>query len=141
MATMVEVRSWEAYCSAVDELRQEYKNVPVLFRGQANSSWGLRTTIERYSRSCWTIRKYCRLVVESVRDVGSLDDYAGNMPSLSDIDRELSESMNEVLVHVPASISFYWTYLRHYGFPSPVLDWTVSPYIAAFFAFCVERGR
>ena len=29
----------------------------------------------------------------------------------------------------------YLAYLRHHGFPSPLLDWTKSAHIAAFFAF------
>jgi len=136
MKNIIELESWEAYCSAVEELKHTYNNIPVLFRGQANSKWHLRTTLERFSKSRWTIRKYCDLVVNCMRDFGHLDEYTGDIPSLSDIDLELNENMSQVLVHVPSSISFYWTFLRHHGFPSPLLDWTVSPYVAAFFAFC-----
>ena len=90
MMRIIELESWEAYCSAVDELRPKYENIPVLFRGQPNSNWRLRTTIERYSKTSWTIREYCNLVVDCVRDLGSFDDYTGDIPSLSDIDRERS---------------------------------------------------
>lgn len=29
----------------------------------------------------------------------------------------------------------FMVYLRHFGFPSPLLDWTENPYIAAYFAY------
>jgi len=29
----------------------------------------------------------------------------------------------------------FMAYVRHHGFPSPLLDWSKSPYLAAFFAF------
>jgi hypothetical protein len=39
------------------------------------------------------------------------------------------------------SLSSYMVYLRHHGFPSPLLDWSRSPYVAAFFAFRDEDTR
>jgi hypothetical protein len=34
----------------------------------------------------------------------------------------------------------YLAHLRHEGFPSPLLDWTHSQYVAAYFAFCQPAG-
>jgi hypothetical protein len=43
----------------------------------------------------------------------------------------------EVFVHkwfTSGQIYEYMVFLRHHGFPSPLLDWSRSPYVAAFFA-------
>ena len=133
---IIELQSWEKYCAKIEQLQHQNKGIPIIFRGQSNFKKPLKTTLERVSKYNWTIRNYCQLVVDCIPQIKSFKKFPSETPPISDIDRELNETHNEYLVKIPNAISYYWTYLRHYGFPSPLLDWSQSPYIAAFFAFC-----
>ena len=100
-----------------------------LFRGQANTSWPLVTTLERFSSKPWSITSYNRLLSSVLPAVTSLT--ARTWPLAP------NGSVNESHHGVPPSYEFM-IYLRHFGFPSPLLDWTRSPYVAAFFAYATH---
>lgn len=102
----------------------------ILFRGQADAEWLLKTTLERFSNKPWSVQEYAYLASFCGPEVES---YTGRELGLLD-QEELIECCKsyDTLAKLP-DYSF-WIYLRHHGFPSPLLDWTASPYVAAFFA-------
>lgn len=53
-------------------------------------------------------------------------------------DKEIQKRQDSFTVHLPAY--GFLVYLRHHGYPSPLLDWTESPYIAAYFVY-LNPGR
>lgn len=86
-----------------------------LCRGQANSLWQLATSLNRCGKSV-SVSQYFQLLPKMADMIGTHEN------------RVIDVTNNEVN-------GSFLAYLQHHGFPTPLLDWTLSPYIAAFFAF------
>jgi hypothetical protein len=100
----------------------------LLFRGHAQECWKLKTTLERYSPTKeYSMSDYHQLMLTVKPAVESLTSKPWNLP-------EDIENIDEDIPNAPPGYEFM-VYLRHHGFPSPLLDWSCSPYVAAFFAF------
>ena len=97
----------------------------LLFRGHQNAAWRLDTTLDRYTRRRYTKKDYYDLICVAK---SAIEFFTGQSWALS-------PKQTEDRVPGPPDGYEFMIYLRHHGFPSPLLDWTRSPYVAAFFAF------
>lgn len=135
----IPVENWESFEKQLSDLHGSLDDraSSLLFRGQSNSSWSLTTTLERAGSDHMSFSEYYRLITSSIGaavgtfatvDVPAYDDEVNK----SFRDLELLISFNR---YPPQDLYQYMVYLRHHGFPSPLLDWSRSRYVAAFFAF------
>jgi hypothetical protein len=92
----------------------------------------LTTTLERRSSQPFSFIDYYRLALRIQRQIETESGLIWDVPAFPEIASWASEYD---LRHYSMLADGYLAHLRHNGFPSPLLDWSRSPYVAAYFAF------
>lgn len=106
--------SWEEYKALVANLLHDKKGL--YFRGQ-KQVWPLETTFQRHSKGRISLRHYDEIIIPQL---------------IYPIQKKYGKKFNPLKGKQYAS---FLSLLQHHHFPTPLLDWTLCPYIAAYFAF------
>jgi len=131
---------WEEFKEAIkDEAPRSSKfqitrndgSTRLLYRGQANHEWKLESTLERAGYASMPLGTYMRKCDSARRFLGNLVPTELNFQD----PQECDYSYKNIRPFSSIPNYEYLAFLRHHGFPSPLLDWTESPFVAAFFAF------
>jgi hypothetical protein len=149
MTEILEDLDWDAFEGA---LKMVYDAVQVsggdpskfLFRGLSDSQLPLTTTLERAGGEGMAFSLYYGLICKVKPAVESFTETLWDVPDWTEVDGTFRQydTFQRVISDTGVTHPFpsgpiyrYMVYLRHHGFPSPLLDWSASPYVAAFFAF------
>ena len=90
-----------------------------IYRGQRDSKWPLKPSLLRteFVKSHEDFKQYFNSVIPLVQD--PVEAWLGK-------EWDLSSQLG---------LAEFLAFLQHNGFPTPLLDWSYSPYVAAYFAF------
>ncbi len=127
--------TWGLLLTEINKLTESLgeKSEELLFRGQSDADWKLDTTMERRLRTPLTLSRYYRFAHSAKSRIETFLDRDWDIKTPPEYSEWLEKK--DRVSYSPFPGYEYLAYLRHHGFPSPFLDWTASPYIAAFFAF------
>lgn len=134
MLEIKELDSWDEYerISKQTLIEEDYYWTPkyTIFRGQPNSNWELTTTLERAIGENMLVENYYRIITGMENKIETFTGQKWNLPKFEELNKQIKENHK-----LDDQVFNFLTYLRHFGFPTPLLDWTKSSLIAANFAF------
>ena len=120
--------------------KKQLLDAEVLYRGHADSTWELESTLYRH-----LLTKVDEVHPAMRFPVREYTDVAKRLQAIVETHTDIHFDNTPGCDSFPfptEPLSFrYAVYLRHHGFPSPLLDWSSSPYVAAYFAFIDASNR
>jgi hypothetical protein len=139
MLKTIELDSWSDFeeiikAKLADEMLADeihsYK-LPSFFRGHSNAAWPLETTLERCVGKNQRVDMYFAVITNVLSEIETFTERKWELPNFE----EFISNLDKTLVILDDRITNYMQYLRHFGYPSPLLDWSRSPFVAGYFAF------
>lgn len=115
----VTCHSWAGYVNFLNEALLDYRSY--IFRGHTSERWRLQSTLDR-----------------ALNASGSASNSANSRSKHLEAFKYAARGRRGLAPN-KLSEDGWWALGQHNGLATPLLDWSESPYVAAYFAFCDER--
>lgn len=141
MSATAKVNSWYEFVALIESDFMDWAEY--IFRGQKDSRWSLRSRFDREYRNAEQLLSATNPLEGLSLAERSLVEESNpkmKMDSRDDLLDRMLQRFKKACTgrrgQSPKSLSDteWWTLGQHFGLATPLLDWTRSPYVAAYFA-------